>query len=90
MDRHIYHAARALLKKVGMARDALVAKVICFTCRETTCACVAALNSRLRSRPEAAGLRKDRFQVARAVAWLGGACVAGTALGAAVAFLLGS
>jgi hypothetical protein len=70
-----------------MSREAVSgAKVICFTCRETHCACVAALND-----PQAGGVvdLKPHSQVARALAWLGGACVAGTVLGAAVALLLG-
>jgi hypothetical protein len=70
-----------------MARDAMVAKVICFTCRESTCGCVAAINSGIRG--EVYDLRPARSQVTRAIAWLGGACVAGTALGAAMAMLLG-
>ena len=72
----------------GMSREAVSgAKVICFTCRETRCACVAALNDP-ESNSGVVDLR-PRSQVARALAWLGGACVAGTALGAAVALLLG-
>jgi hypothetical protein len=70
-----------------MSREAAsVAKVICFTCRETQCACVAALND-----PKSGAVvdLKPRSQAARALAWLGGACVAGTALGAAIALLLG-
>ena len=71
-----------------MSRQAAsVAKVICFTCRETTCGCVASLNHQ--SPREVYDLRPPRSQLTRAVAWLGGACVAGTALGAAVALLLG-
>ena len=69
-----------------MARESLAtAKVICFTCRESTCGCVASLNTG----GEVWDLRPSRSQLARALAWLGGACVAGTALGAAVALLLG-
>jgi hypothetical protein len=64
------------------------AKVICFTCRESTCACVSSLN--LGGDPDGViDLRPSRSQLTRAIAWLGGACVAGTALGAAVALLLG-
>jgi hypothetical protein len=63
------------------------AKVICFTCRESTCACVSALNHGDQDR--VIDLRPSRSQMTRAIAWLGGACVAGTALGAAVALLLG-
>jgi len=76
----LYHAARPLLNVLGMA--ASTAKIICFACRQSTCGCVADLN---RPPPDS----KPRSDVARAFAWLGGACVAGSALGAALAFLLG-
>jgi hypothetical protein len=68
-----------------MARAA-AAKVICFSCRQTHCACVASLNGdhRWDARP-----RLFRSGKARAIACLGGACVAGTALGAAIALLIG-
>ncbi len=65
-----------------MGRNASVAKVICFSCRESTCGCVAQHNLGPANVPEPS-------QIARAVAWLGGACVAGGALGGAIAFLLG-
>jgi hypothetical protein len=74
---------------MAMARQGSVAKVICFTCRESSCGCVAAINTGLKAKLKAAQVRSGRSQVTRAVAWLGGACVAGTALGAAVALLLG-
>jgi hypothetical protein len=78
-----------LLNVLGMSRHAAsVAKVICFTCRESTCACVSSLNHST-AEHGVYDLRPQRSQMARAVAWLGGACVAGTALGAAVALLLG-
>jgi hypothetical protein len=67
-----------------MARNAAaVAKVICFRCRESTCACVAELNL------ERAPTVSARATVTRALAWLGCACVAGSALGAGLALLLG-
>lgn len=54
-------------------------KIICFHCRRSDCVgpCVSA-PQRMRWSPE----------LKRAAAWLGGACVAGTAFGAAVALLL--
>jgi hypothetical protein len=58
------------------------AKVICFTCHRSTCSCVAELN---KPAPEL----KPRAELVRVFAWLGGACVAGSALGAALAMLLG-
>jgi hypothetical protein len=68
-----------------MAKSTASAKVICFTCRETSCACVSAWNRVvLERRGERAG-----GELARAAAWLGGACVAGTALGAVLAILFG-
>lgn len=69
-----------MLNVLGMA--ALTAKIICFACRQSTCACVADLNRPLPDVP-------PRGEVGRAFAWLGGACVAGSALGAALALLLG-
>jgi len=67
--------------------NASVATIICFTCRQTNCGCVAALNH---VRPdEVFDLRPRGARIAQALAWLGGACVAGTALGTAVALLLG-
>ena len=65
-----------------MGRNTSVAKVICFSCQESTCECVAQHNLASQDGPE-------QSQIARAVAWLGGACVAGGALGGAIAFLLG-
>jgi hypothetical protein len=61
-----------------VASTAVVGKIICFHCRRTDCVgpCLAAPR-RLRLIAEAR----------RAAAWLGGAAVAGTAVGAAVALL---
>jgi hypothetical protein len=70
-------------------QSASVAKVICFTCRESACACVAGLNRRRADLDETSFLRPRHSQVTRAIAWLGGACVAGGLLGAAMAMLLG-
>jgi hypothetical protein len=56
---------------------ASVAKIICFRCRRADCGCL----------PVAAD--RPRLRIGRAFAWLGGACVAGTAVGAALALLLG-
>lgn len=78
-----YHAARALLNVLGM-RNPSVAKVICFRCRLSDCSCVAGLNHREPAEPGS-----ERSQLGRALAWLGGACLAGSALGAGLAFLLG-
>jgi hypothetical protein len=60
------------------AADEDRAKIICFRCRRSACGCLEPV-PRLRPRNE----------VAWAIAWLGGACAAGTALGAALALLLG-
>jgi hypothetical protein len=54
------------------------ANVICFHCRKPDCAC-------LKPTPEL----RPRHELIWALAWLGGACAAGTALGAALAFLVG-
>jgi hypothetical protein len=62
-------------------RSANVAKIICFRCRKADCGC---LPRRLPSEAE-----MPRLQLAWAFAWLGGACVAGSALGAALALLFG-
>jgi hypothetical protein len=65
-----------------MAATLALGKIICFRCRRSDCggssACPAA--------PRKAGIAVD---ARRAIAWLGGACVAGGAFGAAVALLFG-
>jgi hypothetical protein len=63
-------------------RGVVLGLVICFRCRRTTCACLAGL-------PIAPVTVAARGRVTRAIAWLGGACVAGSVLGAALALLLG-
>ncbi len=55
---------------------ASVPKIICFRCRKADCGCL----SRVDPEPNV-----FRSQLAWAFAWLGGACVAGTAVGAALA-----
>jgi hypothetical protein len=70
-----YHAARPLLNAIAM--NAGVAKIICFRCRKADCGCLAASSY---ARPS---------QLAWAFAWLGGACLAGTAVGAVLAFFFG-
>jgi len=67
-----------------MGRAAVSHRVICFKCRSASCACVSQWNSY----PEEWRLGPARSHVAWALAWLGGACAAGTALGAALALLL--
>jgi hypothetical protein len=56
---------------------ASVAKIICFQCRKADCGCLDA------------SAQPPRLKLAWAFAWLGGACVAGTAVGAALALILG-
>jgi hypothetical protein len=56
---------------------ASVAKIICFQCRKADCGCLAA------------AVEPPRFKLTWAFAWLGGACVAGTAVGAALALIFG-
>jgi hypothetical protein len=51
-----------------------VAKIICFRCRRSDCGCTA---------PE-----RTRLNATWAFAWLGGACLAGTTVGAILALLL--
>jgi len=63
-----------------MGAHVALGKIICFHCRRTNCAGDCASG---RSR---VGLPTN---LRRAVAWLGGACVAGTALGAMLALLFG-
>jgi hypothetical protein len=58
--------------------QASVAKIICFRCRRADCGCqVTAVRETL------------RFRAGWAFAWLGGACVAGTVVGAALALIFG-
>jgi len=57
---------------------AAVAKIICFKCRRADCGCLPASSPVIL-----------RSQLAWAFAWLGGACVAGTAVGAALALFFG-
>jgi hypothetical protein len=61
-----------------VATNAAPGKIICFHCRRTDCVA-----------PCLASPRKLRWvgELKRAGVWLGGACVAGTALGAALALL---
>ena len=66
-----------------MGADARPAIIICFTCRRSDCGC---LPAREASEDPPTGARA---KLAWAFAWLGGACVAGTAVGAALALLLG-
>jgi hypothetical protein len=63
-----------------VASNAALGKIICFHCRRHDCA-----------GPCLAAPRKLRWlaEARRAGKWLGGACVAGTALGAGLALLLG-
>jgi hypothetical protein len=64
-----------------MASSALaLGKIICFHCRRSDC-----------HGPCRAAPRRLRIsaELRRAGAWLGGACLAGTAVGAALALLLG-
>jgi hypothetical protein len=58
--------------------------VICFQCRSSACSCV----SRWNGAPAGWTLKPEPSQLALAVAWLSGACMAGTALGALLAMLL--
>ncbi len=62
-----------------VATNAALGKIICFHCRRTDCV----------GGPCHAAPRKLRWsgELTRAGAWIGGACVAGTALGAALALL---
>ena len=53
-------------------------KVICFRCRQSACECLAPVPC-----------LRPHGEVAWAIAWLGGACAAGTALGALLALLFG-
>ena len=61
-----------------VATHAALGKIICFHCRRTDCV-----------GPCRAAPKKRRWlgEAERVAAWLGGACVAGTALGAALALL---
>jgi hypothetical protein len=61
-----------------VATNVALGKIICFHCRRTDCA-----------GPCRAAPRRPRWsaELKQAGAWLGGACVAGTALGAAFALL---
>jgi hypothetical protein len=69
-----------LLNSIYMgAGVASVAKIICFRCRRSDCGCLASGGERA----------EGHATVAWAVAWLGGACVAGTAVGAALALIFG-
>jgi len=61
------------------AQTASVAKIICFRCRRSNCGCV----------PSGEWEVVGRSTVAWAAAWLGGACVAGTAVGAVLALIFG-
>ena len=70
-----------------MRRSAPLPRVICFHCRKSDCACVADHNAKLAAL-KAAG--QPRSQVIWACAWVGGACLAGSVLGALLALLLGS
>jgi hypothetical protein len=63
------------------AQATSVAKIICFVCRRSDCGCLA---------PKAALGPPQRSELTWAVACLGGACVAGTAVGALLAMLLGA
>ena len=65
-----------------MASARVFPKVICFTCRQSSCACVARLNREAEIRSHAGS-----GEVAWVFAWLGGACALGTALGAVLALL---
>ena len=61
-----------------VAVNAALGKIICFHCRRTDCV-----------GPCRAAPRRSRWisEARRVGAWLGGACVAGTALGAGLALL---
>jgi len=65
-----------------MAAPLALGKIICFRCRRSDCAGSAACSAT----PYKAVVAR---QARRAIAWLGGACVAGGAFGAAVALLFG-
>ena len=67
-----------------MGRALVSNRVICFKCRSASCACVSQWNDL----PEGWRLTPHHSELAWALAWLGGACAAGTALGAALALLL--
>ena len=63
------------------AQHAGVAKIICFACRRSDCGCRSGA---------AVDETSPRAEVAWAVAWLGGACMAGTGLGLLLARLFGA
>jgi hypothetical protein len=67
-----------------MAATLALGKIICFRCRRSDCAGFGACSAapRKSTLTMSLGLR-------RAIAWLGGACVAGGVFGAGVALLLG-
>jgi hypothetical protein len=67
-----------------MGRAVVSSRVICFKCRSASCACVSQWNAF----PAEWRITPARSELAWALAWLGGACAAGTALGAALAFLM--
>ncbi|HEY7954144.1 MAG: hypothetical protein ACHQ17_02640 [Polyangia bacterium] len=71
-----------------MRRSAQAARIICFRCRKSDCGCVA---DHTRASPLPAWLGDSaRAQVLWLVAWILGACLAGSALGALLALLVGS
>jgi hypothetical protein len=61
-----------------VATNAALGKIICFHCRRTSCTGLC---------PAAPRNLRWVGELKRAGAWLGGACVAGTAFGAALALL---
>jgi hypothetical protein len=65
-----------------MAATLALGKIICFRCRRSDCTGSAACPAAPR-KPHLA------IEARRAIAWLGGACVAGGVFGAGVALLFG-
>jgi hypothetical protein len=65
-----------------MGAPLALGKIICFRCRRSDCAGSTACSAA----PRKAQLAQD---ARRAIAWLGGACVAGGVFGASVALLFG-
>ena len=71
-----------------MRRSAQAARIICFRCRKSDCACVAD-HTRTTRLPGWLGA-SARAQVLWLLAWILGACLAGSALGALLALLVGN